>query len=297
MFSEWTERCEGNGLCLWRNSARAGRKRNSRAACGCDRRRAARVCGLSGSPRRRLRPGPGCGRLPGEGQGAGACQPLAPYNPLPRLRQPSLTGNSSPQPSPSHLTLSHGIGRRPSAVPHAGRASGLRRSFRPDGAAISAAPCRACDIRQNGRKHSEPKSITLNKHRRNALPPCMKPDKDKQQKKSRTKCGCVVVTETKNRGTGGKGKAPALPRRLILPNKARWGRDGGPGGKGNTSRASGGVPLPPNKKTALSPVYIPANDISARISSRGTRAQSKAGRSSRGWAGRGRGRQPASQPR
>lgn len=45
-------------------------------------------------------PAPGCDRLPGGGQGAGACQPLAPYNPLPRLRQPSLTGNFSPQAVP-----------------------------------------------------------------------------------------------------------------------------------------------------------------------------------------------------
>ena len=36
---------------------------------------------------------------------------------------------------------------------------------------------------------------------------------------------------------------------LSLPLiKARWGRDGGLGGKGNPSRAGGGVPLPPKNK-------------------------------------------------
>ena len=45
----------------------------------------------------RLRPGPRAWSPPGGGQGTGACQPLAPCNPLPRLRQPSLTGIISPQ--------------------------------------------------------------------------------------------------------------------------------------------------------------------------------------------------------
>ena len=40
------------------------------------------------------------------------------------------------------------------------------------------------------------------------------------------------------RETVAAGKAAASPLRRILPNKARWGRDGGLGGKGNPSRAS-----------------------------------------------------------
>ena len=39
------------------------------------------------------------------------------------------------------------------------------------------------------------------------------------------------------RGTVAGGKAAALSRRYIFQKKARWGRDGGPGGKGNPSRA------------------------------------------------------------
>lgn len=87
-------------------------------------------------------PAPGCDRLPGGGQGAGACQPLAPYNPLPRLRQPSLTGNFSPQ-----------------AVPFSPLPVARHR----------ASPCSAYDIRQDGRKHSEPKSVTLDERRHSGL--------------------------------------------------------------------------------------------------------------------------------
>ena len=47
------------------------------------------------------------------------------------------------------------------------------------------------------------------------------------------------------RGTAAAGKAPAFPRLSMNLNKARWGREGGLGGKGNTSRASRGVSLPP----------------------------------------------------
>ena len=39
---------------------------------------------------------------------------------------------------------------------------------------------------------------------------------------------------------------------LSLPLiKARWGRDGGLGGKGNPSRVGGGVPLPPKNKRGI----------------------------------------------
>ena len=49
-----------------------------------------------------------------------------------------------------------------------------------------------------------------------------------------------------------RGKGAIFPLKDACPvasvpfEKARWGRDGGPGGKGNTSRASRGVSLPPN---------------------------------------------------
>lgn len=69
-------------------------QRNSRVTCGYGWRWGTRVCVLSASG---FGPAPGRGRLPAGGQGTGACQPLAPYNPLPRLRQPSLTGIISPQ--------------------------------------------------------------------------------------------------------------------------------------------------------------------------------------------------------
>lgn len=72
-----------------RSPARADRQRQGRAIY----RRDTSLCAVG----RRLRPGPRVWSPPGEGQGAGACQPLAPYNPLPRLRQPSLTGIISPQ--------------------------------------------------------------------------------------------------------------------------------------------------------------------------------------------------------
>lgn len=69
-------------------------QRNSRVTCGYGWRWGyTRLCAVG----QRLRPGPRVWSPPGEGQGAGACQPLAPYNPLPRLRQPSLTGIISPQ--------------------------------------------------------------------------------------------------------------------------------------------------------------------------------------------------------
>ena len=41
----------------------------------------------------------------------------------------------------------------------------------------------------------------------------------------------------------------------LLSVKARWGRDGGLGGKGNTARARRGVPLPP--KQAANSVNTP----------------------------------------
>ena len=48
------------------------------------------------------------------------------------------------------------------------------------------------------------------------------------------------------RGTVAGWKAVASPQCRILPNKARWGKDGGPGGKGTPLRASQGGSLPPN---------------------------------------------------
>ena len=44
-------------------------------------------------------------------------------------------------------------------------------------------------------------------------------------------------------GDGCRRKNREVPAPLILPDKARWGEVGGLG-EGNTSRASGGVPLP-----------------------------------------------------
>ena len=41
--------------------------------------------------------------------------------------------------------------------------------------------------------------------------------------------------------------SPRIPD--FSPIKARWGKDGGLGGKGNTSRASRGVSLPPKQLT------------------------------------------------
>ena len=48
-------------------------------------------------------PAPGPGRLPGAGQGAGACQPLAPYNPYPAFGQPLLAGSATLQAHPASL--------------------------------------------------------------------------------------------------------------------------------------------------------------------------------------------------
>ena len=47
-------------------------------------------------------------------------------------------------------------------------------------------------------------------------------------------------------GDGRRKQSDEVPASFILQNKARWGRDGGLGGKGNTSRASGGGSLPPD---------------------------------------------------
>ena len=73
-------------------------------------------------------------------QGAGAWQPLAPYNPLPRLGPVIRGGDRVPSGVPCPPLRRAPYGLRPSAVPHAGRASGRRRSFRARGAAISSAP-------------------------------------------------------------------------------------------------------------------------------------------------------------
>ena len=54
------------------------------------------------------------------------------------------------------------------------------------------------------------------------------------------------------RGTVAGWKAVASPQCCILPNKARWGKDGGPGGKGTPLRASQGGSLPPNSWSIFS---------------------------------------------
>ena len=67
------------------------------------------------------------------------------------------------------------------------------------------------------------------------------------------KCHKTSKTKTKKRyrlrlllGTG----LPRVPD--SSPVKARWGRDGGLGGKGNPSSAGGGVPLPPKRQRIVS---------------------------------------------
>ena len=46
------------------------------------------------------------------------------------------------------------------------------------------------------------------------------------------------VERRRSRETVAEGKAAEQSQRHIFLNKARWGRDGGLGGKGNTFRAS-----------------------------------------------------------
>ena len=89
---------------------------------------------------------PGVVACAASGRGQGLAQPLAPYDPQPRVGAAIPDGQ-------------HGYARRtvgllsaarqrafglPLSRAHAGRASVRRRSFRPCGAAISSAPCLAC---------------------------------------------------------------------------------------------------------------------------------------------------------
>ena len=76
--------------------------------------------------------------------GKGLAPPLPPYDPQPRVGAAIRDRLSICSGSPPASSLPRGRGHRPPAVPlNAGRASGRRRSFRPCGAAISSAPCRA----------------------------------------------------------------------------------------------------------------------------------------------------------
>ena len=60
-------------------------------------------------------------------------------------------------------------------------------------------------------------------------------------------------TKTKKRYRLRLSLGAGLPRVPdSSPVKARWGRDGGLGGKGNTSSAGGGVPLPPKRQRIVS---------------------------------------------
>ena len=88
---------------------------------------------------------PGLVACAASGRGQGLAQPLAPYDPQPRVGaaipdgQHDYAGNAL-CPLPAARQRAFGL---PLPRAHAGRASVRRRSFRPCGAAISSAPCHA----------------------------------------------------------------------------------------------------------------------------------------------------------
>ena len=73
----------------------------------------------------------------------------------------------------------------------------------------------------------------------------------------------ISLLGTNCSGDGCREKSVRIPVLLHFPDKARWGRDGGPGGKGNPSRASRGVSLPPNIN-ARQPRGLPPDDLLTR---------------------------------
>ena len=78
-------------------------------------------------------PASGLGRLRGGAAGGRGLAAPSPPHPLPRLWAAIACGERDPSGAPCLPLLTRAIGRRPSAVPHAGRTSGRRRSFRPSG--------------------------------------------------------------------------------------------------------------------------------------------------------------------
>ena len=91
-------------------------------------------------------PASGSGRLPARGRGQGLAQPLAPYNPVPRVGAALLDGQQDYTGYPPLSSLPRGSGRSASRCPaptRDERPSGVGASA-PFGAAISSAPCPAC---------------------------------------------------------------------------------------------------------------------------------------------------------
>ncbi len=91
-------------------------------------------------------PASGFGRLPAGGRGQGLAQPLAPYNPVPRVWAALLDGQHGYAGRPLVSSLPRGSGRSSSRCPaltRDERPSGVGASA-PFGAAISSAPCPAC---------------------------------------------------------------------------------------------------------------------------------------------------------
>ena len=98
-----------------------------------------------------LRPGIGAGSPPGGGQGVRGLPAPCPLRPQPRLGAAITDGRVFPFKPSLSLFPSRVIWPSPSRCPaqSAGRASGRRRSCRPSGAAISSAPRRAYDNKQD----------------------------------------------------------------------------------------------------------------------------------------------------
>ncbi len=148
----------------------------------------------------RLLPGIGAWSPPGRGRGLRS--PLPPTTPNPALGQPPLTDNTETRGVPSASSLPRGSGRSASRCPArardepgqsgggrpagtlsragAGRASVRRRSFRPCGAAISSAPCRAYVSKRNRCSFLTNGASSLNVKQEKRFPlliPCTVPER------------------------------------------------------------------------------------------------------------------------
>ena len=104
--------------------------------------------------------------------GRGLRSPSPPTTPYPALGQPSLTRYPLAGRVPLPPLCRAAVGYRTPAVPLcAGRASVRRRSFRPSGAAISSAPCRAYISKACSSFFSINANHPLMQGRKNGFPP------------------------------------------------------------------------------------------------------------------------------